>query len=192
VTGQLASTAAMHEEQDRRIAAALEREHPRLRNWLRRRVAEGDVDDVLQDVFSELVIAYRLGQQLQDVGAWLFRVARNRATDLFRKRRPEALDERLPGDDDEPSLADLLPSPEAGPEEEYLHGVLIDELAVALATLPPEQRAVFLAHEVEGLSFREISSRTGVGVNTLLSRKHYAVLQLRRRLQAIHEELLTD
>jgi RNA polymerase sigma factor (sigma-70 family) len=188
---ELAPGMAKEAEQDERIAAALERERPRLRGWLRRHVADpAEVEDILQDVFFELVLAYRLLRPIEHVGGWLFQVARNRVADLFRRRRPEALDDRRAGGDegDPPSLPDLLPSPDAGPEAAYVRSVLVDELEEALAALPSSQREVFLAHEVEGLSFKEISALSGVGVNTLLSRKHYAVLQLRRRLHAIYEE----
>jgi RNA polymerase sigma factor (sigma-70 family) len=186
--------AAMHEEQDRRIVAALERERPRLTQWLRRQVADpGDVEDLLQDVFYELVAAYRLLQPIEQAGAWLFRVARNRLVDRWRKRKPEALADQalVTAEGELLGLADLLPSAEAGPEAIYARSLLVEELADALAALPDAQREVFLAHEVEGLSFKEIAARTGVGVNTLLSRKHAAVLQLRRRLQAVHAEFLT-
>ena len=184
----------MHDEQDRRIVAALESERPRLLQWLRRQVADpGDVEDVLQDVFYELVAAYRLLQPVEQAGAWLFRVARNRLVDRWRKKRPEALaDHEVVTDEGERlGLADLLPSAEAGPEAAYARAVLVEELEEALLELPDAQREVFIAHEVEGLSFKEIAARTGVGVNTLLSRKHAAVLQLRERLRAVYEEFLT-
>jgi RNA polymerase sigma factor (sigma-70 family) len=178
-------------EQDRRVFEALERELPRLRNWIRRRLADpSDVEDVLQDVFFELVQVDQLLSPIEDVGAWLYRVARNRITDLFRKKKPEALaDQVVAGKAGEAlALEELLPSPEAGPEAIYARGILIEELADSLEALPAAQREVFLAHEIEGLSFRDISALTGTSVNTLISRKHYAVLQLRRRLQLIYEE----
>ncbi len=180
-------------EQDRRIAEAIEREQGRLRNFIRRRVPDReDVEDLLQDVFFELVEAYRLLKPIEEVGAWLFRVARNRIIDRFRRKRPESSTlARVTSDDEEEeigSLEELLPSPDAGPEAAYARGVLLDELEAALAELPEEQRHVFVAHEIEGKSFRELASETGVGVNTLLSRKHYAVLHLRRRLQRIYDE----
>lgn len=188
---ELLITNLMKVEQDQRVSEALDRDESRLRNWIARHVADpSEVEDVLQDVFFELVLAYRLTKPIEHVSAWLFRVARNRITDLLRKKRPEPISDRarLTEDGDTLGLEDLLPSPEAGPEAEYARAVLLDELDEALEELPPEQREVFLAHEVEGLSFKEISARTGVGVNTLLSRKRYAVLQLRRRLQAIYDE----
>ena len=184
----------MHDEQDRRIVAALERERPRLIHWLRRQVADpGDVEDVLQDVFYELVAAYRLLQPVEQAGAWLFRVARNRIVDRWRKKKPVALaDHDVVTDEGERlGLAELLPSPEAGPDAAYARSLLVEEIEEALAELPQAQREVFLTHEVEGLSFKEIAERTGVGVNTLLSRKHAAVLQLRERLRAVYDELLT-
>jgi RNA polymerase sigma factor (sigma-70 family) len=183
----------MTDEQDRRISEAMKREQSRLRNFIRRRVAdEGDVEDILQDVFSELVETYRLMRPVEQVGAWLFRVARNRITDLFRKRRPEALSrEPTPAGEEGEGLnwEDLLPSRDAGPEAAYARVVLMEELDAALDELPEEQREVFVAHEMEGRSFKELAAETGLSVNTLLSRKHYAVLHLRRRLQAIHDQI---
>lgn len=173
-------------EQDQRISDAIAREQPRLRNFIRRRVADpGDAEDILQDVFYELVAAYRLMQPVEQVGAWLFRVARNRIVDLFRKRKREA-----GATDSEEMLRweDLLPSPDAGPEALFARGVLMDELDAALDELPEEQREVFIAHEIDGRSFKELAAETGLSVNTLLSRKHYAVLHLRHRLQAIYDE----
>ncbi len=177
-------------EQDQRISEAVAREQPRLRNFIRRRVADpGDAEDILQDVFYELVAASRLMQPVEQVGAWLFRVARNRIIDLFRKKKREALKNDGITEDGEPLLLDdLLPSPEAGPEALFARRVLMDELDAALDELTEEQREVFIAHEIEGRSFKELAAETGVGVNTLLSRKHYAVLHLRRRLQAIYDE----
>jgi RNA polymerase sigma factor (sigma-70 family) len=181
-------------DQDQRISEVVARERHRLRNFIRSRLGdEAEVEDVLQDVFYELVEAYRLMQPIEQVGAWLFRVARNRITDLFRKRRPEAASSVAAGpgleaDGEPPRLAELLPSPVAGPEAAYARGVLLEELAAALDELPPEQREVFVAHEIEGRSFKQIAAATGVNVNTLLSRKHYAVLHLRRRLRAIYDE----
>jgi RNA polymerase sigma factor (sigma-70 family) len=180
-------------EQDRRIAETIEREQGRLRNFIRTRVPDRrDVEDVLQDVFFELVEAYRLMKPIEEVGAWLFRVARNRIIDRFRKKGRESSTMTTPTPDTEEgdigSLEDLLPSPDAGPEAAYARGVLLDELDAALQELPSEQHFVFVAHELEGRSFRELASETGVSVNTLLSRKHYAVLHLRRRLQNIYDE----
>jgi RNA polymerase sigma factor (sigma-70 family) len=180
-------------QQDQRISETVSREYARLRNFIRKRVADqGEAEDILQDVFYELVEAYRMMKPVEQVTAWLFRVARNRITDLFRSKQREALrsgSTALASEDDpEPQLDDLLPSPDAGPEAVYLRAALVEELEAALDELPEEQREVFVAHEWMGYSFKEIAEQTGVGVNTLLSRKHYAVLQLRRRLQAIYEE----
>jgi RNA polymerase sigma factor (sigma-70 family) len=182
----------MTAERGQRISAEVERERPRLRNFIRRRVAnEADVEDILQDVFSELVLAYSLMQPVEHLSAWLFRVARNRITDLFRRRRTEAA-VAVPWDDAEEDeragIDELLPSPEAGPDADYLRGLLLEELDAALDELPAEQREVFIAHEIEGKSFKQLAAETGLGVNTLLSRKRYAVLRLRERLQAIHDE----
>jgi len=173
-------------EQDQRISDAIAREQPRLRNFIRARVADpGDAEDILQDVFYELVAAYRLMQPVEQVGAWLFRVARNRIIDLFRKK---AIRNDAAKDGEALLLEDLLPSPDAGPEALFARSVLMDELDAALDELPEEQREVFVAHEIEGRSFKQLAAETGVGVNTLLSRKHYAVLHLRKRLQSIYDE----
>jgi RNA polymerase sigma factor (sigma-70 family) len=182
-------------EQDGRISAAVEQEQARLRAFIRRRVPDqGDAEDILQDVFYELVQAYRLLQPIEQVGAWLFRVARNRITDRFRKKQSVSFsDVQATSEDDEPlSLEDLLPSPEAGPEAAYARSLLVDELEDALDELPGEQREVFVAHEIEGLTFKQIAAATGVGVNTLLSRKRYAVLYLRQRLEEMYDEFTNE
>lgn len=172
-------------EQNQQISEAVEREGPKLRNFIRKRVADqGDVEDILQEVFYEFFETYRLMKPIEQVTAWLFRVARNRITDLFRSKQRKAEREDPIGFEWE----DLLPSPDAGPESAYARSVLLDEIDAALDELPPEQRDVFVAHEVMGYSFKEIAAETGVGINTLLSRKRYAVLHLRERLQAIHED----
>lgn len=181
------------EERSRRLSVEIEREGPRLRNFIRRRVAdEADVEDVLQDVFSELFEAYALLQPVEHVSAWLFRVARNRITDLFRRRKTEARNEWAAdlGDEEAPTdRMDLLPSPEAGPEAARLQDELLEELALALEELPEEQQEVFIAHELEGRSFKEMAEETGLNVNTLLARKHYAVRHLRHRLQDIYDDI---
>lgn len=180
-------------EQDRQIADVIANERPRLRSFIRRRVAnEADVEDLLQDVLFELVRAHRLLMPIEFVTGWLYRVARNRITDLFRKKRPEAFGDAAYEDEEGEVLEveDMLPSPDAGPDAQYLRGVLLDELELALAELPPEQREVFIANEMEGRSFKEMSAESGVSMNTLLSRKRYAVLHLRERLQRIHDEFL--
>ena len=181
----------MRGEQDRRILEAVEQEQARLRNFIRRRVPDsGDAEDILQDVFYEFVQAYRMMKPVEQAGAWLFRVARNRIIDLFRRRRPGSLNQPAAmGEEGEALvLEDLLPSPDAGPEAAYARELLIEELERAIDELPGEQRQVFIAHEIEGRSFKELAAETGVSMNTLLSRKHYAVLQLRRSLQAVHDE----
>jgi RNA polymerase sigma factor (sigma-70 family) len=186
------SIGSMIDEQNRRLSEAVDRERSRLRNFIRRRIGdEGEVEDILQEVFFELVQAYRLMKPVEQVGAWLFRVTRNRITDFLRKRKPEALGNHSLAsaeDGEQLFLEDLLPSPDAGPEAAYAREVLIEEIDAALDELPGEQRDVFVAHELEGRSFREMAKATGLSVNTLLSRKHYAVLHLRRRLQAIYDE----
>ena len=179
-------------DQDQQISEAIERERSRLRNFIRRRVVDTeDAEDILQEVFYELVAAYRLMKPIEQVTAWLFRVARNRITDLFRRRQGDA-SRRAPAtfteDGAEIGLDELLPSPAAGPEAAYVRSVLLQELDAALDELPNEQREVFVAHELMGYSFKELAAQTGVGVNTLISRKHYAVRHLRDRMQAIHDE----
>src|SRR3989440_1478397 len=173
-------------QQDERISEVVKREQSRLRNFIRRRVPDPlDAEDILQDVFYKLVEANRLLMPIDHVTGWLFRVARNRITDLFRKQRPETLSDTSVADEDGELLRieDLLPSPDAGPEALYIRNVLPDELEFALGELPAEQREVFVAHELDGHSFKEMAAETGVSVNTLLSRKRYAMLHLRERLQ---------
>jgi RNA polymerase sigma factor (sigma-70 family) len=183
-------------EQDQRISEAVLREQSRLRNFIRRRVADpGDAEDIFQEVFYEFVETYRMMKPVEHVSGWLFRVARNRITDLFRKKSREGVgNEPIRGSQnhgepgDELLLEELLPSPDAGPDDAYARSVLLEEVDEALDELPAEQRDVFIAHELMGYSFNEISAQTGVSINTLLSRKHYAVLHLRERLQAVYDE----
>ncbi len=186
-----ASVASMVREQDQRIADVVAREQSRLRTFIRRRVPDPrDAEDILQDVFYELVEANRLLMPIEHVTGWLFRVARNRITDLFRKKKPVSLSDSAVGDGDEDvlRLEDLLPSPDDGPEALFARTVLLDELVSALQDLPEEQREVFVGHELEGRSFKEMAEHTGVSMNTLLSRKRYAVRHLRQRLQSIYDE----
>jgi RNA polymerase sigma factor (sigma-70 family) len=181
----------MAAERDSELSEVVRRERSRLLNFIRRRVPDpGDAEDILQDVFYRLVEANRLLMPIDHVAGWLFRVARNRITDFFRKRKPEIFsDIPVAGEDDELlQLEDLLPSRDLGPEARYAHDMLVDELALAIDELPAEQRDVFIAHALEGRSFKDIAAETGVSVNTLLSRKRYAVLRLRERLQRIYEE----
>jgi len=183
----------MSHEQDRRISEVVEREQSRLRNFIRRRVPDPrDAEDVLQEVFYELVEANRLLMPIEHVTGWLFRVARNRITDLFRKKKPESFSDAAVADDDGElsHLEDLLPSPDAGPDALYARSVLLEELEFALDELPEEQREVFVGHELEGRTFKEMAAETGVSVNTLLSRKRYAVLHLRERLQQVYDEFM--
>ena len=181
----------MTADQDQKISDAVQREGARLRSFIRRRVPdEGDAEDILQDVLYELVVAYRLMKPVEQAGAWLFRVARNKIIDRFRKKKPQSLEAQgHEGEGESLNLEELLPSPERGPEAEYARTVLLHELEDALGELPKEQREVFLAHEVEGKSFKEIAAETGLSMNTLLSRKHYAVVHLRTRLEDIYNEL---
>jgi RNA polymerase sigma factor (sigma-70 family) len=181
-------------EQDRKISAIVVEERSRLRNFIRRRVPDpADVEDIVQEVFYELVEANRRLMPIDHVTGWLFRVARNRITDLFRKKRPDRFSDTGVEDEDDERLRieDLLPSPAAGPEALYVRHLLLDELALALHELPAEQRVVFIAHELEGRSFKEMSAASGVNINTLLARKRYAVLHLRERLQSIYDEFVT-
>ena len=180
-------------EQDRRISEVMAEQGSRLRNFIRKRVPnEADVEDLLQDVFYELVEANRLLMPIDHLTGWLFRVARNRIIDLFRRKRPENFSEVAVRDEDGElfEIEDLLPSPDAGPNALYVRNLLLDELEAALDELPDEQREVFVAHEFEGRSFKELSAESGVSVNTLLSRKRYAVLHLRERLQTIRDEFM--
>jgi RNA polymerase sigma factor (sigma-70 family) len=187
---EAASLERMALEPDQRITEVVKREQSRLRNFIRRRVPdEFDAEDVLQDVFYRLVEANRLLMPIDHVTGWLFQVARNRITDLFRKKKPENFsDVAVETADDTLLLEDLLPSPDAGPDALYARSVLLDELEDALDELPEEQRQVFIGHEIEGLSFKEMAVETGVSVNTLLGRKRNAVLHLRERLQGVYDE----
>jgi RNA polymerase sigma factor (sigma-70 family) len=178
-------------DQDRKIVEVIARERSRLGSFIRRRVADpADAEDILQDVFSELVESVRMVRPIEQVGAWLFQVARNRIIDRFRRRReqPAPVPADLEGEDGLATLAELLPSPRAGPEAQYARRLLLEELDAALEELPPGQRDVFVAHELEGKSFRELAAQTGLNVNTLLSRKRYAVRHLRDRLRQIVSE----
>src|SRR6266576_2449730 len=180
-------------EQDQQISEGVRREQSRLRSFIRRRVPDPrDAEDILQDVFYELVEANRLLMPIEHVTGWLFRVARNRITDLFRKKKPDSFSDAAVEDEDGELLRieDLLPSPDAGPEALYVRSLLLDELELAIDELPEEQREVFLAHELEGRSFQEMAVETGVSRNTLLSRKRYAVLHLRERLRSIYDEFM--
>ena len=190
-----ASLDRMTLEQDQRITDVVKSEQSRLRNFIRRRVPDpGDAEDILQDVFYELIEANRLLMPIQHVTGWLFQVARNRITDLFRKKKPQNFSDvaiaqnDTENEDDDLHFDDLLPSPDAGPDALYIRGMLLEELQRAVSELPEDQRTVFIAHELEGRSFKEMSAATGVSINTLLSRKRYAVLHLRERLQNIYDE----
>jgi RNA polymerase sigma factor (sigma-70 family) len=191
---QMLSLDQVTAEQNQWIARAMETDGSRLRNYIRKHVVDLEAaEDILQEVFVELVEAYRLVKPIEQVSGWLFRVAKNRIIDRFRGRRLESLSQARYGEDDDVavSLEDLLPSPDSGPEAAYARSVLLDEVDEALREMPEEQRSVFIAHEWEGYSFKELAAETGVSVNTLLSRKRYAVLHLRRRLKSIYEELQT-
>lgn len=175
-------------EQDQLISQAVERDQPRLRNFIRKHVSDtSEAEDILQDVFYELIETYRMMKPVEHVTAWLFRVARNRMVDLFRKKKPDSLNSPAAMEEEGDTLEDLLPSADAGPEAAYARTLLLEALEEAIEELPEAQREVFVAHELMGQSFKEIAAETGQSVNTLLSRKHYAVLYLRQRLQSIYE-----
>jgi RNA polymerase sigma factor (sigma-70 family) len=179
--------------QDRQIAAAVLRERGRLLAFIRRRIDDAaEAEDILQEALYELVAAERLAQPVEQVGAWLMRVARNRIIDRFRKKRPELLADGAGGADEQRVLEELMPAADGTPETAAMRAVLLEEIEAALAELPREQREVFMAQELDGLTFRELAERSGVSINTLLSRKRYAVLQLRERLQAVYEDWLSD
>lgn len=180
-------------EQNQLISEAMEKDETRLRSFIRKRVADrGDAEDILQEVFYELIETYRLMKPVEQVSAWLFRVARNRIIDLFRKKKSESFSDPIAAaeDGDELLLEDLLPSADAGPDEIYARNMLLDALDEALDELPEEQREIFIAHEWMGIGFKEMAAETGLSVNTLLSRKRYAVLHLRQRLQAIYDDFV--
>jgi RNA polymerase sigma factor (sigma-70 family) len=180
-------------EQDQLISQALEKDEPRLRNFIRKHVADtGEAEDILQDVFYELIETYRMMKPVEHVTAWLFRVARNRMIDLFRRKKPSSLNNPASAEEDGETLEDLLPSADAGPEAAFARSLLLDALEEAIEELPEAQRQVFIAHEVLGQSFKEISAETGLSINTLLSRKHYAVLHLRQSLQSIYENFAKE
>ncbi len=188
---ELASITSMTD--GRQISEIVAEQGTRLRNFIRRRVPDAaDAEDIVQEVFYELVEANRLLMPIEHVTAWLYRVARNRITDLFRKKKPETFSDREVEDEDGERLRmeDLLPSPDAGPEALYFRNLLLDELELALDELPREQREVFVAHELDGRSFKELAAESGENVNTLISRKRYAVLHLRELLRSIHDELI--
>ncbi len=178
-------------DQNQLIALAMEKEESRLRSYIRNHIVDRSLtEDILQEVFCELIEAYRLMKPIEQAGAWMFRVAKNRIVDLFRRRKTDSLSDEARGAEDGAAvtLVELLPSPDEDPEAAYARAVLLEELEDALDELPEEQRAVFVAHELEGRSFKELAAETGIGVNTLLSRKRYAVLHLRERLRSIYEE----
>lgn len=187
----LAHTSRMTAEQDRRIAETVAAQETRLRRFIRRRIVDRyEAEDILQEVFYELIDAYRLMKPIEQVGAWLMRIAKNRIIDRFRKRRFEALpEEQLNEDGEALRWDDLLPSEKDGPEALFARQVLLEQLEAAIAALPKPQRDIFIAHELEGRSFKAIADASGVSVNALLSRKHAAVSALRQRLLAIYEEL---
>jgi len=180
-------------EQDRQIALTVARERGRLLALIRASVAEAaDAEDILQETLYELVVAYRMMQPIEHAGAWLARVARNRIVDRFRRKRPQPLAEQATDGDEERVLDELLPAADGTPETAAMRAVLMEEIEAALGALPREQREVFLAQELDGLTFRELAERSGVSINTLLSRKRYAVRQLRAQLQTVYDDWLAE
>jgi RNA polymerase sigma factor (sigma-70 family) len=192
---QLTQNASMAENK-RNITETVTRERDRLLNFIRRWVPEpSDAEDIVQDVFFELLESYRLPRPIEQMGAWLFKVARNRIIDRFRRKQTEnalVTASSESSDASELLLDKFRPAKDAGPETAYACSVLMDQLLLAVDELPEEQRKVFIAHELEGRSFDEMAAESGLGVNTLLSRKRYAVQFLRRRLQAIYDEFIYE
>ena len=185
------------EQQNKSIQETVKKESPRLLDFIRRRIPDAsDAEDILQDVFFQFIEATRLTRPIENAGAWLFTVARNKITDMFRKKKPESLEKQLLRSQEEEgemlNLADILPAPNDSPENKMLRAAVMEELEDALAELPSEQREVFVLHEIDGKSFKEIAETTGASINTLLSRKRYAVLFLRSRLKELYDELLNN
>ncbi|WP_321815489.1 MULTISPECIES: RNA polymerase sigma factor [unclassified Paraburkholderia] len=182
-------------DRDSDITATVVRERTRLVNFIRRRIRDpDDAEDILQDVFHEFVQAYRLPAPIEQASAWLFRAARNRIVDRFRKKKEQPLAELAQAESEDEAGSEYrldlaLPAQDAGPEALYARTLVLKALQDALDELPPNQREIFIAHELEGRSFKEMAEQSGVTLNTLLARKRYAVLHLRTRLQAIYEEL---
>ena len=180
-------------ERNQRLTETVARESGRLGSFIRQRVPDpGEAEDILQDVFFELVEAWRLPEPIEQVGAWLFRVARNRIVDRFRKRREEPLPSAGPDEsEDEAShwLENAMPASDGGPEAAHLRRLWLDAIAAALDELPAGPRDVFIAHELDGRSFKEMAADSGVSINTLLGQKRSAVLHLRARLQTFYDEL---
>jgi len=187
----------MRESQNQSIQETVQKESPRLLNFIRKRIPDADdAEDILQDVFYQFVESYRLMKPIEEVTAWLFTVARNKITDRFRKKKPESLEKQLLFNREEEgemlNLADILPSSNASQDMVMLRTAAMEELEDALDDLPKEQREVFMLHEIDGKNFKEISEITGASINTLLSRKRYAVLFLRERLKELYKELINN
>ena len=186
LSGQLTAS-----ERDRELASTVQRERGRLLAFIRRRIADAaEAEDVLQEALYELVLADRMLQPVEQAGAWLMQVARHRITDWFRRRRPQPL--AAQSEAEEAEFEELVPAADEGPESQLMRAVLLEEIGAALEELPREQREVFMAHELEGVSFRELAERSGVSINTLLARKRYAVQHLRRRLRETWQEWLAS
>jgi RNA polymerase sigma factor (sigma-70 family) len=183
-------------DEDPRLSEILAEDRARLRDFIRQRVPnEADAEDLLQEVFYEAILAYRLMEPIERWSSWMFRVARNRIIDRFRSKRPAGMESAssiTSVDGDRLFLEDVLPSLEAGPDAAYARSVLMEELEEAIDALPEAQREVFVAHEIEGESMNDIARRTGVSLNTVLSRKHYAVKALRRQLKTIHDAFVDE
>jgi RNA polymerase sigma factor (sigma-70 family) len=185
----------MAAEQKEKIGLTVQQERRRLLDFIRKRIPdEDDAEDILQDVFYQFTESFML-QPIEQVSAWLFRAARNRITDLFRKKKSIPFSRTFTPHDDEDdsfSINDLLPDPADGPEAIYARKIVVTELMDALDELPVEQREAFVMSEIENKSFKEMAEITGEGVNTLLSRKRYAVLFLRERLQNLYTDFINN
>lgn len=166
----------------------------RLAGFIRRRVdREEDAEDILQDVFYQLAEADLLMKPIDQIAGWLFAVARNRITDLYRKKKPDLFPEPYADAEEETAvieLSSLFADDNHNPETEYLRSLVMEEVEAALNEIPAEQKEAFEMHEIKGMSFEEISQLTGVPVNTLISRKRYAVLYLRDKLEILYDELI--
>jgi RNA polymerase sigma factor (sigma-70 family) len=184
----------MSERQNESIAEAVKTNRPRLRDFIRQRVADiEDAEDILQDVFEELTEAVRMMQPIEQVASWMFRVARNKIIDRYRKKKTESLEDQkfytTQSEDEQLMLADLLADTNGSSANRFDNSLLWNAIEEALDELPPEQRNVFVWHEIDGKSFNSIAEETGIPLNTLLSRKRYAVLHLRKKLRDIYNEL---
>lgn len=188
----------MSEQQTTIINDAVKKERGRLLKFIRSKVrSEEDAEDILQDVFYQLASNHGIVDTIENMAAWLFRVARNRIIDVYRKRKPESIDTNAAYDADEDEtyffgLAKLSSDENDEPDAQYERSMVWETLTEALNELPEEQRDVFILHELENKSFQDIAEITGVPINTLLSRKRYAVLHLRKRMQGLYDDFFNE